>query len=332
MKSFNLTIETILEKELYSTPPLVRVIVAKLVGAKQDIPRACRVTNKMDEGLSELKHLRRIRNLPNGDIECIVAMSFRKPDMDDEEEIKSIEEKYKSENLFKDYRFTHVPVTAPRTDHQLKACTDVWPCKFAKSAYLNQCIQGSLFVEPERLVLKIIVNSLLNYISSNSNKCESAAVVFRCAKIYGVGLVNSETLSNNPVKHSTMISIDSVATNAGAGHWKCNENEEIQNSIQEQLDKEEKLKDHRIDAHFLPYLCTNYDIFVTEEPCFLCTMGLVQSRIRRLFFLDNSSANVSTGCKQLCYPDKAIRDFLVHRDKRLNHRFEAWKITLVPEE
>lgn len=332
MNSFNLSIETVLEKELYSTPPLIRVIVAKLVGTKKDIPRAFRLTNKVDQKLSELKHLRRIRNLSSEEIECIVGISNEKSGFsDNKEEIENFKEKYKSEGIFKDYRYTYVPSSAPKTDHQLKACTSYWPCKFAKSVYLNRCIEGSLFSEAERLVLKIIVNSLLNHIGSDSREGTSAAVIFRCAKIYGIGLTNSETLSHNPIEHSTMISIDAVATNAGAGYWKCKNGLEIQNSIQELLDKEEKLKDHRIDAHFLPYLCTNYDIFVTEEPCFMCTMGLVQSRIRRLFYLDNATTKNLTNLKQLCYPDKAIEEFLVHRDKKLNHRFEAWRITLNTE-
>lgn len=333
MKRFNLSIETVLEEELYSTPPLMRVVVAKLVGTKRDIPRAFRLTNKVDQKLSELKHLRRIRNLSNGDIECIVHVSCDKKSgpSDDNEELKYLEEKYKSEGIFEEFRFAHVPSSAPKTDHQLEACANIWPCKFAKSTYLNRCIEGSLFSEAERLVLKIIVNSLLNHIGSDPSNGTSAAVVFRCAKIYGIGLTNLEVLSQNPVKHSTMISIDAVATNAGAGHWKGETSDDIRSSMQELLDKEVKLRDHRIDAHFLPYLCTNYDIFVTEEPCFMCTMGLVQSRIRRLFYLDNVTSKNLTNLKQLCYPDKAIGEFLVHRDKKLNHRFEAWKITLNPE-
>lgn len=329
MESSNLTIEAVLEKELYTTPRLMRVIVAKLIGTKEDIPRAFRLTNKLDGRLSELKHLRRIRNLSSEKIEFIVAVSEEHTGYDrSNAEIEKWKKKYESENIFEEYRYQQVPSSAPKTDHQLKACAEIWPCKFAKSIYLNRCIEGSLFSEAERLVLKIIVGSLLNHIESNSNEDTSAAVVFRCAKIYGIGLSNSKTLSQNPVEHSTMISIDAVATNAGAGHWKCKEGVKIQSSIQELLDNEEKLKDHRIDANFLPYLCTNYDIFVTEEPCMMCTMGLVQSRIRRLFYLDNATTKNVTNLKQLCYPDKAIGGLLVHCHKKLNHRFEAWRITL----
>lgn len=327
MKSFNLVLKAVLEKELYTTPPLMPVIVAKVVGTKKDIPRAFKIMNDLLSS-ADLKHLRRIKTLKNGDMECIICKL--KSNQNHDEELKKIEEKFKDSNIFVDYRIAQVPSSAPKTIHQLKGCSDIWPCKFAKSNYLIQCIEGSVFSEPERIVLKIIVNSVLEHIRLQKNKSRSAAVVFRCAKIHGVGLTNSEVLCQNPIQHSTMVSIDSVATKAGAGHWKCPISDELHKNIQNKLDDQEELKDHRVDAHFLPYLCTNYDIFVTEEPCLMCTMGLVQSRIRRLFFLDYQSTKLAN-CRQLCYPDRAIEDFLVHREKNLNHRFEAWRITLVPE-
>lgn len=38
-----------------------------------------------------------------------------------------------------------------------------------------------------------------------------------------------------------------------------------------------------------PYLCTGYDCFVVEEPCYMCGMGLVHSRLSRVIFchMDN---------------------------------------------
>lgn len=330
MKSFNLTIQAVLEKELYTTPPLIPVVVAKIIGSKKEIPKAFRLTKDICS-TSDLKHLRRIRNLPGDRIECIICRGGAGDDSDLENELKTLENKFASECIFEDFHITYVPSSAPKTDHQLKACAEIWPCKFAKSNYLIQCIEGSLFNEAEKLVLRIIVNNIVSYIKEDCNNYKSGAVVFRCAKIYGVGLSSSETLSQNPTMHSSMISIDSVATNAGAGHWRCEESNELFESIQKKLDDQRDLDDHRIDVQFLPYLCTNYDIFVTEEPCFMCTMGLVQSRIRRLFYLDAKSIKELTDCQQLCYPDKAIEEFLVHREKSLNHRFEAWKVTLVSD-
>lgn len=343
--SNDLIFEPILEKELFTTPPLMSVVVAKIIGSRKDIPRAFRLTKDMVYS-AEMRHLRRIKTYPDSQIECIICrVRLTSQQNDIGSFIKLLEDKFKSENIFKDYRIARVPSSAPRTDHQLKACSEIWPCKFAKSIYLINCIKGTVFNEAERIVLKVIVNNVFNYLLSDKNmqrhQYQSAAVIFRCAKVYGIGLSNRQLLAENPTKHSTMLTIDSVATEAGAGHWKNTEGEHkyLVDQIQQQLDSDDRLTDHRIDATFLPYLCTNYDIFVTEEPCYMCAMGLIQSRIRRLFYLEDikavttnlfTSSNDSTASltlERLCYPDNAIQGQLIHREKNLNHRFEAWKIS-----
>lgn len=306
------------------------VIVAKINGTKNDIPKAFKIIND-NLPTVDIKHLRRIKTLPDGQLDCIICKLKSSDKKHHDEELKQVEQKFASGNIFTNYRITHVPSKAPKTNQQLQACSEIWPCKFAKSNYLISCMQGSLFTEPERLVLKIIVHDVLKFIESErNNKIQSAAVVFRCAKVYGVGLTSSHILARNPSQHSTMASIDAVAANAGGGHWRCQKGRELHENIQKELDKQEELQQHRIDANFLPYLCTNYDIFVTEEPCLMCTMGLVQSRIRRLFFLDQES-NKFANCRQFCYPDSAIEEIYIHRQKNLNHRFEAWRVTIVPE-
>lgn len=331
MKLLDFNLHGVLDKELYTSPPLMPVIVARLNGTHKDIPRAFRATK--DLLTAEFKHLRRIRNLDNNDIECIIARCRGTSPEDREEELRVVEEMLSSEHLFDSFRVEHVPSSAPRTDHQLKACAKIWPCKFAKSNYLIQCIEGSVFSRPERSVLKIIVNKLISYVNEDQD-AQTGAVIFRCAKIFGVGLASHNVLKENPTKHATMLAIDSVAQNAGAGHWcELQEERNLIKSIQDELDKQEDLKEHRIDAKFLPYLCTNYDVFVMEEPCIMCAMGLVQSRIRRLFYLSaQSRSKLKSNHTNLCYPDGAIEQFYIHRERSLNHRFEAWRVELLGEE
>lgn len=338
--SFDIDIQAVLEKELYTTPPLMPVIVARLNGTKQDIPRALRVIKQYESNAS-LKHLRKIRNDPSDPeiMECIISQYEAHPS-NQETILEKFDTELKAHNLFSDFRIARVPDRAPQTDHQQRACATIWPCKFARSNYLIQCMEGSLLNGPEKLVLKTLVNQLVDTFKngdSSNMTATSAAVIFRCAKIYGVGITGEDTLASHPVKHSTILAVDSVARNAGAGYWKddltrpqATSERALCEFLQNTLNSMTDLDDHRIDAKFLPYLCTNYDILVTEEPCFMCTMGLIHSRIRRLFYIDTESRKYLKDFKPLCYPDKAIEDFLVHRDRQLNHRFEAWKITLIP--
>lgn len=338
-KHYVLTIEAILEAELYTNPSLMRVVVADLAGEKNSITKLYKLTKNLT-ALEKLKHLRRVRNTEDGRIECIVCRL--NPGDDCETFLEEIRATFQEESLvLENYRVIEVPSQAPRTEQQLEACSKFWPTKYAKSNYLNQCIEGSIIDDTEKLVLRIVTDSLLAKLNGDhegdSNlELTSAAVVFRYNKVYGVGLSCCSFLRENPMKHSSLIAIDSVAKNAGGGHWAPTMHlagEALALEIQKQLDNRAELKEHKMPDDFLHYICTNYDIVITEEPCVMCTMALVQSRIRRLFYLDAKSlvdhAQLSTW-RPVCYPDRAIEEFLVHRDKSINHRFEAWRIKIQP--
>ena len=60
------------------------------------------------------------------------------------------------------------------------------------------------------------------------------------------------------------------------------------------------------------YLCTGYDVYLSKEPCLMCAMSLIHSRIRRLFYRYRSSDG-ALGSK-----------FSIHTLESLNHHFEAF--------
>jgi tRNA-specific adenosine deaminase 3 len=61
-----------------------------------------------------------------------------------------------------------------------------------------------------------------------------------------------------------------------------------------------------------PYICTGYDVYVTREPCAMCAMALVHSRVRRVFY----------GCPS---PQGALgTQVKLHTLEGLNHHFEVF--------
>lgn len=61
------------------------------------------------------------------------------------------------------------------------------------------------------------------------------------------------------------------------------------------------------------YLLTNLTAFMTHEPCLLCSMALLHSRISCLLYIRASSG--AGGCGS---------EYSLHEQKGTNHHFEAW--------
>lgn len=66
-----------------------------------------------------------------------------------------------------------------------------------------------------------------------------------------------------------------------------------------------------------PYLCTGYDCYLLHEPCTMCAMALVHSRLRRVIF---------------CAPDAAAGAlggaFKLHAQRSLNHHYLVYRLPL----
>ncbi|CEG44136.1 Subunit of tRNA-specific adenosine-34 deaminase [Plasmopara halstedii] len=65
------------------------------------------------------------------------------------------------------------------------------------------------------------------------------------------------------------------------------------------------------------YLCTGYDVYVDHEPCAMCAMALVHSRVRRVVF---DRANPSDGV--------LMSSIKLHTIKSLNHHYRVFHMPL----
>ncbi|OQR90847.1 kinase [Thraustotheca clavata] len=63
------------------------------------------------------------------------------------------------------------------------------------------------------------------------------------------------------------------------------------------------------------YLCTGYDVYVATEPCVMCAMALVHSRVRRVLYIQKNSSSGALGSI-----------YQLHTQRSLNHRYRAFHI------
>lgn len=71
----------------------------------------------------------------------------------------------------------------------------------------------------------------------------------------------------------------------------------------------------------LNYLCTDLDLYIYNEPCYMCAMSLVHSRIKRVFFLKSGMEKLA--CAHNCSGD-AFTNGGVHYHPNLNHHFDVY--------
>ena len=106
-----------------------------------------------------------------------------------------------------------------------------------------------------------------------------------------------------------MNAIDSLANVRGGGAWR-NKNSTILGSYKTDSDTPE------VSAGYLLNSC---DVYVKYEPCIMCAMALVHSRVRRVFFNNLSSKGALQTLTKL------------HIIEELNHTFEVYRMTEIDE-
>ena len=80
------------------------------------------------------------------------------------------------------------------------------------------------------------------------------------------------------------------------------------------LDRQGLREDALLPTLPAPYLLTGLTVFMSHEPCLLCAMSLLHSRIASLFFIKRAPGG--GGCGSV---------YSVHEDQGLNHRFDVWE-------
>lgn len=184
-----------------------------------------------------------------------------------------------------------VPKSMPKTHLQNTLARQFWPCNFHPDKQIESLLSNTYF---SQLQLSKFENFMRLALTCAEDVCSGAVVVDPMND--SVIAQSADFRHEHPIKHAVMCVVDKVAECQGGGAWSKN----INSSKITSKDKSG------------PYLCTGYDIFIVREPCIMCSMALVHSRVKRIFY----------GCSSI---DGGLESLTsIHLLKGINHRFEVF--------
>ncbi len=289
----------VLDDQYYNTVGLIDVYVGK-VSHKRHIGEALQKMKTVLPLPEMLAHLKRVRSG-----ELILAL----PDALSKEGCLDIV-KTELDCLEPTISTCRVPAKPPSTKRQHREANNFWPCNFHPSELIERLMSDTFFSNTEVRTLHAHMRAAIE--EARKNGAPVGAVVVN-PKIETVVAVASDRRQRNPSQHAVLMAIEKVAeeqralfADRGRG---TTESARSSSSGQKTDDVEDEL----------PYLCTGYDVFVTREPCCMCSMAMVHSRVRRVFYgCDSAAGALGTKCK-------------LHVNRQLNHHYLVFKGLLSEE-
>ncbi|KAK7469614.1 hypothetical protein BaRGS_00035844 [Batillaria attramentaria] len=229
--------------------------------------------------------------------------------------------KLPASSLSKPY-LVKVPRHPPATRKQYDEASLYWPVTFHEDKEISQLLSGEFFSAEE-------VQKIKSYLQEAETMATAAAQ--KGQEPVGIVIVDPErdrTIAKghdlrqgkNPLHHAVMVGVDLVAKSQGGGMWTLTDSD-FYVRPEEQMDSKGDV--HRSSSTDVssgkekvgPYLCTAYDVYVTQEPCPMCCMALVHSRVGRVFYI---KPHVDGGLGSR---------YKIHVQNGLNHHFSVFQWT-----
>ena len=198
-------------------------------------------------------------------------------------------------------RQIQLPYDMPLTREQFNRISSHWPIKFHEDKEIEILVNNKFNIATDE---KTLLNHdkyarlALKISKENFNKAVSVIVDPALNSIVSIGIDDRE---NYPLHHSTINALNNVSKK----QLSLEDDSTVLNDIVADFDIK---KDDSSN-----YLCTNYHAYLTHEPCSMCAMALVHSRIFKVFYLHNvSHGYLFSSCK-------------LHTVKSLHHKFQVFK-------
>ncbi|CDQ57303.1 unnamed protein product [Oncorhynchus mykiss] len=263
--------------------------------------------------LPGLQHIKRVRSCKDKGsphpLEVIVCLASDAPVIDRSKELHisdlSSSGRLNCEGL--GYPFlVKIPACPPLTRPQFEQASKLWPTSFHEDKQVTVALRGQLFTSSQKSKMQEYMMAAVAAARAGQEsgmKAVGAAVVDpEAERILAVG--HDCQQGGHPLHHAIMVCIDLVARGQGGGAYTYDKYPACQSVLPYSSPSQKQVE---------PYICTGYDLYVTREPCVMCAMALVHSRIGRVFY-GTASTDGAFGTK-----------YKIHAQKDLNHRFEVFK-------
>nr|XP_057937229.1 probable inactive tRNA-specific adenosine deaminase-like protein 3 [Doryrhamphus excisus] len=208
-----------------------------------------------------------------------------------------------------------VPARPPLTRPQFELASKHWPTSFHEDKHLTDAMRGDFFSSAQKAKMQ----SYMTHAVAAAKKgkvlgMEAVGAVVVNPLTETIIAVGHDCRRKHPLHHAVMVCIDIVAHMQGGGCYSFDEYPACSSTSSGPVSTPVSPSCLYTEGTTQqPYICTGYDLYVTREPCVMCVMALVHSRIGRVFY-GTAFSDGALGSK-----------FKIHTQKDLNHHFEVYK-------